>query len=213
MVIPNLILLLGLLWLVLVLPGWAAVDDRPESRVERYFQNLKSLRADFVQTVFDTDSRLLQVSSGHMVMQRPGRFRWDYQEPYEQIIVADGERLWLYDSDLEQVTVRQLDTALSATPLALLSGAAPIEEVFTVSDVVRQADLQWYELRPKEPQAEFKALRVAFRGEGLSAIELEDAFNQRTRLSFEQVERNVAIDPKLLRFVPPPGVDVVGDLP
>lgn len=129
------------------------------------------------------------------------------------MIVADGQRLWLYDKELQQVTVRVLDQALSATPLALLSGAAPIEEAFTVTSASKRDGLQWYELRPKEEQTEFKLLRVAFNGDTLKIIELEDAFNQRTRLSFEQLQPNVAIDPELLRFIPPKGVDVVGDVP
>jgi outer membrane lipoprotein carrier protein len=120
-------LVLGLL---LVSPAWAA-----PSPVQRYFQNLQSLRADFIQRVFDEQARVMQTSSGQMLMQKPGKFRWDYRTPAEQIIVADGERLWAYDVDLAQVTVRKLDQALSSTPLALLSGVAPIEETFTVGGV------------------------------------------------------------------------------
>lgn len=184
-----------------------------ESFVERYFGTLKSLQADFVQQVFDADFKLLETSSGQLFMQKPGRFRWNYKEPLEQIIVADGERLWHYDSELEQVTVRRLDAALGSTPLALLSGAAPIEEAFLVRPLTTQGELQWYELRPKDEQGDFKLLRVAFQGETLNTIELEDAFSQRTRLRFRRLERNVQIDPELLRFVPPAGVDVVGDVP
>lgn len=193
-----------------VAPGFARPAD---SLVQRYFENLESLRADFIQTVFDENDRPLETSSGRMVMQRPGRFRWDYHQPFEQVVVADGKRLWHYDSALEQVSVRRLDTALSATPLALLSGAAPIEKVFTVERMVSRQGLQWFELQPKDPRAEFQALRVAFRGDVLESIELEDVFNQRTRLTFRGLERNVAVDPALLRFEPPPGVDVVGDVP
>ena len=195
-------------WLALV-----AVGAQSDSQVERYFQNLKSLQADFVQTVFDESARPVQISKGRVYMQKPGRFRWDYREPSKQIIVADGKRLWLYDAELEQVTVRTLDKALSSTPLALLSGAAPIQDAFTVNAAGTRNGLQWYELHPKQEQNEFKLLRVAFNGDALQATELEDAFNQRTRLEFQGLQRNVAIDPALLRFVPPAGVDVVGDAP
>lgn len=181
--------------------------------VEQYFQNLKSLRADFVQTVFDDQSQLLQASSGRLHMQRPGRFSWDYTEPFPQMIVSDGERLWLYDSELEQVTVKRLDQALSATPMALLSGAAPIEETFIVGEKTAQNGLDWYQLTPKEQSSDFQALWVGFANEELSAIELHDNFGQRTRLSFERLERDVALDPALFVFIPPPGVDVVGDVP
>lgn len=194
--------------------GWSLTlpaQSAAQSPVLSYFQDLKSLRADFTQQVLDEDARIVQTSSGQMLMQKPGKFRWDYQKPAKQIIVADGERLWAYDVDLAQVTVRKLDTALSSTPLALLSGAAPIEDTFAVSPVRQVDGLNWYELTPQEPQPEFRLLRVAFKDEALVTLELEDSFGQRTRLDFEKLERNPDLDPALLKFTPPSGVDVVGD--
>jgi outer membrane lipoprotein carrier protein len=193
--------------LLLTPPVWAAAPGP----VQRYFQDLRSLRADFIQRVFDERSQLTQSSSGQMLMQKPGKFRWDYQKPAEQIIVADGERIWTYDVGLAQVTVRKLDQALSSTPLALLSGVAPIEDSFTVGNVRQQDGLNWYDLTPRQPQPEFRLLRVAFKGDALVSLELEDSFGQRTRLDFQKLERNPALDPALLKFTPPPGVDVVGD--
>jgi len=198
------VLMLGLMLAV------AAPAATPAS-VQRYFQNLQSLRADFIQRVFDERGRVMQTSSGRMLMRKPGQFRWDYQTPAEQVIVADGERLWAYDVDLAQVTVRKLDQALGSTPLALLSGAAPIEEAFTVGGARSRDGLDWYDLAPKQPQPEFRLLRVAFRGDALISLELEDNFGQRTRLDFQKLERNPTLDPALLKFTPPPGVDVVGD--
>ena len=181
------------------------------SPVQHYFHSLQSLRADFIQQVFDERGQVLQASSGQMLMRKPGQFRWDYRTPAEQVIVADGERLWAYDVALAQVTVRKLDQALGSTPLALLSGAAPIEEAFTVGGVRNRDGLDWYDLTPKQPQPEFRLLRVAFRGDTLISLELEDNFGQRTRLDFQKLERNPTLDPALLKFTPPPGVDVVGD--
>ena len=181
------------------------------SPVQHYFHSLQSLRADFIQRVFDERGQVLQASSGQMLMRKPGQFRWDYRTPAEQVIVADGERLWAYDVALAQVTVRKLDQALGSTPLALLSGAAPIEEAFTVGGVRNRDGLDWYDLTPKQPQPEFRLLRVAFRGDALISLELEDNFGQRTRLDFQKLERNPTLDPALLKFTPPPGVDVVGD--
>ena len=198
------LLILLLMW-PLAGPAWAATP------VQRYFQNLQSLRADFIQRVYDERGRVVQSSSGRMLMRKPGQFRWDYRTPAEQIIVADGERLWAYDVDLAQVTVRKLDTALSSTPLALLSGAAPIEETFEVGNVQTRDGLDWYDLTPKQPQPEFRLLRVVFKGDALVSLELEDHFGQRTRLDFQKLERNPTLDPALLKFTPPPGVDVVGD--
>jgi outer membrane lipoprotein carrier protein len=206
-VIRKLKLIVLTLGLALAMPALAAAP----SPVQRYFQSLQSLRADFIQRVFDERSRIVQSSSGRMLMQKPGKFRWDYRAPAEQTIVADGERLWAYDVDLAQVTVRKLDQALGSTPLALLSGAAPIEETFTVGGARGQDGLTWYELTPKQPQPEFRLLRVAFKGDALVTLELEDNFGQRTRLDFQKLERNPALDPALLKFTPPPGVDVVGD--
>lgn len=195
-----------LLILSLAEPAWA------EMRVQRYFQDLQSLRADFIQRVYDERAQIVQSSSGQMLMRKPGQFRWDYRTPAAQIIVADGERLWAYDVDLAQVTVRKLDTALSSTPLALLSGAAPIEEAFTVGDVRTRDGLDWYDLTPRQPQPDFRLLRVAFKGALLVSLELEDSFGQRTRLDFQKLERNPTLDSVLLKFTPPPGVDVVGDV-
>ncbi|NJN47261.1 MAG: outer membrane lipoprotein chaperone LolA [Candidatus Competibacteraceae bacterium] len=182
-----------------------------ETLVQRYFQELRSLSAEFEQQVFDDQSNPLETSSGRMVMQKPGRFRWDYAQPSEQVIVADGKRLWVYDIELEQITVRALDEALSATPLALLSGAAPIEDTFVVNSQEARDGLEWFVLLPKQEQPEFKQLSIGFKDEQLQVIELEDALNQRTRLTFAKLERNVAIDPTQFEFTPPPGVDVVGD--
>lgn len=198
---------------VAALWGFTAAGAASADFVKDYFRSLTSLQADFVQTVFDEKSRAVERSQGQMAMQKPGRFRWDYREPFAQVIVADGERLWLYDKELEQVTVRPLDEALSATPLALLSGAAPLEEAFKVAAVTSRDGLQWFELRPKTEQTEFNVLRIAFRGEALQVLELEDIFNQRTRLEFTQLSRNAEVDPALLHFTPPAGVDVVGEMP
>ncbi|MBL8259794.1 MAG: outer membrane lipoprotein chaperone LolA [Candidatus Competibacteraceae bacterium] len=196
--------------LVLVLLAALPVGATP-AQVQRYFRDLRSLQAEFTQRVYDEKARVVQSASGQMWMQKPGKFRWNYQAPAKQIIVADGERLWSYDVDLAQITVRKLDKALGSTPLALLSGAAPIEDSFTVDNARGEDGLTWYDLTPKQPQPEFRLLRVAFKGELLVALELEDGFGQRTRLDFQKLERNPELDADLLKFAPPAGVDVVGD--
>lgn len=195
--------------LALLLGAGPALADTP---VPRYFRDLASLTADFRQTVYDPKGQPAQVSSGQVWMQKPGRFRWDYREPTRQLIVADGSRLWIYDEGLEQVTVRKLDAALGATPLALLSGAAPIDEAFKVGAARNRDGLTWTELTPKAEASDFRLLRVGFQGDRLAAIELEDAFGGRTRLVFEHLQRNAAIDAERFRFVPPKGVDVIGDV-
>lgn len=188
-----------------------SVPARAEPSVTQYFHDLQSLQAGFTQRVSDAQGRLVQESAGSMAMQKPGRFRWDYTAPSPQTIVADGQRLWVHDPGLDQVTVRPLDAALGGTPLALLSGAAPIEDVFKVGPVQNRGGLSWYLLTPKDDGSDFKALRVGFRGDALAALELEDALGGRTRVEFSHLQRNGRVDPAQFRFTPPPGTDVIGD--
>ena len=186
--------------------------------LDRYLSALQTLQADFVQIVYAEDQQIIQESTGRMFMRRPGRFRWQYATPYEQIIVADGERFWLYDKDLEQITVRRIDQALSTAPLAVLSGAAAIEELFLVTKNYRADNQQWYELSPKQPSPEFNLLRLAFgnfsnqEAMQLRVVELEDNFQRRTRLTLTNVQLNTDLDPFLFRFIPPADVDIVGDI-
>lgn len=202
--------LLAIFWLSLCL--LAPAGGAEESLVKNYFRELRSLEGAFVQTVFDADAELIQASSGKVYMNKPGRFRWDYLEPFEQVIVADGARLWLYDKDLEQVTVRPMGDVLSATPLAVLSGVAPIDETFSISEPVEHGGLAWYELLPLVEDPEFTTLWVGFNQAGeLRTLELVDTFGQRTRLSFDDLTPNAPVASSLFEFEPPEGVDVVGD--
>ncbi len=182
-----------------------------DNQVDTYFRELRSLSAWFVQSVRDEKGDTIQVSSGKMFMQKPRKFRWDYTEPYLQTIVADGSRVWLYDKDLEQVTVRAMEEALSSAPLAVLSGVAPIAQSFVIRTSAERAGIRWYELIPRDKESEFSLLRLAFAAGQLVTIELEDALKQTTRLSLENVQRNVKLDNNLFIFKPPAGVDVVGD--
>lgn len=182
-----------------------------ETEVERYFGEMTALRAEFAQTVYDEQGRRLEQSSGTMYMQRPLRFRWDYRSPHQQLIVADGERLWLYDKGLEQVTVQPMDETLGATPLALLSGDRPLAEVFGIRQLPTSGRLQWYQLRPHEAEStDVSALRLAFADGELQVLEIEDVFQRRTRLALADVERDPMLDEDVFRFDPPAGVDVVG---
>ena len=142
---------------------------------------------------------------------RPGRFRWVYAKPVDQLIVGDGERVWIYDRDLSQVTVRKLSRALGSTPAALLAGDADIERAFALSDAGMRDGLEWLEARPKEAEAGFERVRMGFDAGGLQAMELVDHFGNTTRLRFSNLQRNPKIDPAEFRFEPPPGADVLGE--
>lgn len=170
------------------------------------------MRADFQQVVFDAKFNAVQQASGTLAMQRPGKFRWDYTMPYKQLIVADGIRLWVYDKDLEQVTVRFLDAALGNTPALLLSGGQFPAKSFAITELKSKGDdLYWLELVPTDQQASFTGVRLAFNSRHLAVMELLDGFGQTTRLNFTNMQYNPRIEPTVFRFTPPPDVDVIGE--
>jgi outer membrane lipoprotein carrier protein len=187
----------------------SAADEQALARVERAVAALDSVRAEFVQELFDPRSKTTQRATGTLSLKKPGRFRWDYEQP-AQVIVSDGERLWLYDADLEQVTVRRVGDTLSQTPAMLLSGQGRIRDGFTVHAAPRAEGLDWVRLVPKRADTDFRELRLGFSGDTLQRLEFDDKLNQRTRIELRRIERNARLDDSLFRFVPPPGTDVIG---
>jgi outer membrane lipoprotein carrier protein len=180
-------------------------------RFREFIRETQSARADFGQKVYDRERRLTQEARGTFSFQRPGRFRWATAQPYEQLIVGDGERVWIYDPDLRQVTVRSMGRALGATPAALLAGSAEAEQAFEIADVGRIAGLDWMEARPRDKDAGFERIRLGFGPAGIEAMELHDHFGQTTLLRFSNFTRNPPLDAGAFRFVPPKGVDVLGE--
>lgn len=180
-----------------------------EVALDRFLAEVTTLRADFTQSVVDADGETLQQVSGTLAVRKPGRFRWDYREPYVQVIVADGQDLWMYDEELAQVTVRALDRTLASTPAMLLSGSGDLRAHSEVVALDGAGGLAWVGLVPHERDTEFEAVRIGFRGEELAVMELVDGFGQTTRIEFTGVARNVEIDDGVFRFVPPPGADVI----
>jgi outer membrane lipoprotein carrier protein len=181
-------------------------------RVEAWLKSVDSLTADFVQVVRSRDDQISSRVTGRLSLVRPDRFRWDYRDPYVQVIVADGRKLWLYDADLEQVTVRPLEAGLGSTPAMLLSGAGSVGESFTGGPVERDGEWTWCRLVPKQRGSDFESVSLGFNGRGvLVAMQLVDKLGQRTELDFSDVAVNPKLDPELFRFVPPKGADVIGD--
>ncbi|HEU4458154.1 MAG TPA: outer membrane lipoprotein chaperone LolA [Methylibium sp.] len=168
----------------------------------------KSGRADFTQTVTSPDGAKTKKSTGSFEFLRPNRFRFDYAKPYAQTIVGDGQKVWLYDVDLNQVTVRPFDRALGSTPAALLAGGA-IDRDFDLKPLPDADGLQWAQALPKTKDGSFQSLKIGFKGPLLAAIEIVDAFGQRSRLDFKGFEANAAVPAERLRFSPPAGVDVI----
>ena len=191
-------------------PAHAAEDS--VARVDAYLAKVKTLSAKFVQVVRNRDGQITGRATGTLTLARPDRFRWDYQQPYQQVIVADGKRLWLYDADLDQVTVRPLAAGLGSTPAMLLSGSAAVSGSFTSGPVERDGDWTWYRLVPKAGGSDFETVSLGFDAKGrLVAMQLADKLGQRTELVFSDLELNGAVDGSRFEFKPPKGADVIGD--
>jgi outer membrane lipoprotein carrier protein len=198
--------LLVLLCLMPVLASAAATDA-----LKVFLTQTQTVKARFAQMVLDKNGKQLQQAQGVMQFSRPGKFRWDYQKPYEQVIVGDGSKLWIFDKDLNQVTVRKLDRALGSSPAALLSGSNDLERDFKLSNLGMDKGLDWLEALPKSRETVFERVRMGFGKSGLEAMELRDQFGQTTVITFADVERNPRIAADVFRFTPPQGADVISE--
>lgn len=196
------------LLLLFVSPGPQAGEAR--DRLDAFFSDVVTLDARFAQTVIDDLGEVIQESSGTVQLLRPGRFRWDYETPFKQLIVADGQYLWVYDSELAQATVRELGNALGAAPIMLLSQRRSVEADFVVLEEVAREGLEWVELQPKVRDTDFVRIRIGLDAEGIRQMDLTDQFGQRTIIRFEDLSLNVDIPASRFRFEVPPGVDVIG---
>lgn len=196
-----------LLSLTLAIPLVAHAEG--VERLKSFFQNTNSIRAHFHQTVLDNQGRKIQEVDGTMQLQRPGKFRWDYNKPYVQQIVGDGEKVWLFDPELNQVTVRALSKALGSSPAALLAGSKEMEKNFSLKDEGRQDDLEWVLATPKDKESGFEQVFLGFKNDVLQEMELHDSFGHMTIIEFSKLERNPKLAQQLFKFVPPAGADVV----
>jgi outer membrane lipoprotein carrier protein len=192
---------------VLALPAHGGGIDR----LNEFMSATQSATGEFEQRIYGRDGKVVQASRGTLAFFRPGKFRWAYVKPYPQLIVGDGARVWIYDEDLKQVTVRKLDQALGATPAALLAGANDALKAFVLKDDGAKDGLEWVEAIPREKESNFERIRMGFGFSGLERMDLTDSFGQTTELRFTGFQRNARVDPGLFRFVPPPGADVIGD--
>jgi outer membrane lipoprotein carrier protein len=193
--------------LLVAAPGDAATLERLRS----FVRETQTARADFMQTVTDRNGRVVQRASGDFAIARPGRFRWTVEKPYQQILVGDGERVWIYDPDLNQVVTRRNDRALGSTPAALLSGKEEVERAFDWRDLPPSDGLDWLGATPKEKESAFAEIRLGFDANGLAALEVTDNFGQRTHIGIFHLVRNPKLDAALFKFTPPKGADVVGE--
>ena len=192
--------------------GAVVAQSNSSARLDEFFQGLQTLQADFRQELRDSQGRLIETSKGTLWIRRPDRFRWDYAKPAEQVIVADGKRLWLHDVDLEQVTVKPLAQSLAGTPASLLSGADDLRGAFNVETTETKGTASIVTLSPKRSDTDFKRVRISFNGKQLDSMELSDTLGQSTLLEFSNVRRNAAVDDSRFVFTPPAGADVIGSL-
>lgn len=178
-------------------------------KFQQFLSGTAAGAATFDQKVFERGDKLIQQSTGQFVFSRPGKFRWTYDKP-KQVIVGDGEKVWIYDEDLRQVTARKLGNALSSTPAALLTGGAEVSKLFTLKEEGARDGVEWLEAKPRQSDTGFDRIRIGFRGDALAGMELFDQFGNRTALTFSALKRGPQ-DVSQFRFVPPKGVDVISD--
>ena len=177
--------------------------------LQRFFKDVHSYQATFKQVVLDEGLNTLQESSGTLWIERPDRFRWDYEIPFKQHIVGDGKQIWVYDEELQQVTVRPMKGALGYTPAILLAGGGKLTDNFTVKKLAKQGKLQWMEMIPKKNDGGFEDIRLGFEGNLLRQLEMIDGFGQTTRITMSNNRENSKISDSLFHFTPPKGVDVI----
>lgn len=186
-------------------------DAATLDRLRAFVRDTQTARAQFTQAVMVKDGRVSQPASGEFLLERPGKFRWTVAKPYKQLIVGDGQKVWIYDEDLNQVVVRRLGDALGATPAALLSGNQDVERAFTWQELSASDGLDWLSAKPISSETTFAEIRLGFDAKGLAALELLDAFGQRSVVRFTAFERNPKLPPSSFTFTPPAGADVIGD--
>jgi outer membrane lipoprotein carrier protein len=207
----------GALWalgiaaaLMLAAPARAGGSDQ----LRQFLSQTKTASGEFTQRVTGANARSgakVQTSSGKFTFQRPGKFRWIYEKPYEQVLVADGEKLYMFDKDLNQVTVKKLGAALPASPASILFGTNEFEREFEVKDDGTRDGLEWIDARPRKKDTTFERILLGFRDGLPAAMQLTDSFGQTTQLTFANVERNPKVDAQGFKFVPPAGADVLED--
>jgi outer membrane lipoprotein carrier protein len=200
--------LAALAFLVGALPADAATLDR----LRAFVRETQTARTQFTQTVVDKNGRAMKSANGTFELSRPGKFRWNVEKPYKQLLVGDGQRVWIFDEDLNQVVVRKVGEALGGTPAALLSGNQDVERAFEWKDLPAADGLEWLGATPISKEAAFTEIRLGFDAKGLAAVEIVDAFGQKSLVRFTNFERNPKFAPDTFRFTPPTGADVIGDV-
>ena len=202
-------LCLSAVLLLLSFPLYAAGGSI--AKLHAFLRDVKTLQASFTQQVLDANGKQVKQSTGTLSLKRPDRFRWDYAKPDGETIVADGRKLWIYDAQLQQVTVKSMSSNLATSPAVLLAGSNDVDKNFTVTDLGEKDGLAWVQLTPKVKDSDFDSVKLGFKDEDVSVMELKDNLGGLTRIEFDHLRRNPQVDDAEFNFTPPAGADVIGD--
>ena len=199
--------------MIVLVSTCAFAAEQAATPLDKYFDGLQTLRAQFTQSVKDAKGKAIDTTAGTLVVQRPGKFRWEVSPKSGsggQLLVADGKNVWFLDKDLDQVTVKPADAALSSTPAMLLSGAANLRDSFTLSSAGSREGLDWVLVEPRKPEADFRRALFGFSKGELRRMIIDDRLGQTATIELASVERNAKVDPQEVSFTAPNGADVIG---
>lgn len=197
--------------LLLIFMAPVQANDEVVQQLEHFLETTHSLSAEFNQTLVDQYGQALQKSEGKLSLQRPGKFRWDYTKPYPQNIISNGRKIWMYDSELEQVNVRPYDQLLASSPVKLLDNHKKLKEAFDIESLPDAEGQQWVLLRPRQKESDFSQMFIGMKNGQISSMRFKDNFNQMTSIVFTQLKLNPAFESSHFEFEAPAGTDVVGD--
>ena len=193
---------------ILLMSVCSYADSTPVQKLQEFISRAKNLQAEFTQTSLDEAGKVIQTSKGDFYLQQPGKFRWNYNQPYAQQIVSKDGKVWFYDADLEQLIIKKIDQSLGDTPALLLSGSVDLNEKYTIVMQREEGDIVWLKLTPKSMESSFKYILVGLKGDMLYGMELSDNFGQLTRIIFTNITMPKTLAPELFEFVAPEGTDV-----
>jgi len=194
--------------MMVLFSGYAYADPSAVQKLEGFIARAKNLQAEFTQTSLDESGKTMQTSHGVFYLQQPGKFRWNYKQPYAQQIVSKDGKVWFYDADLEQVIIKKIDQSIGDTPALLLSGSVNLTEKYTITSQGVKQGLLWIKLTPKSTQSSFKHILVGLKNDVLYGMELSDNFGQLTQIIFSDVKVPAKLEPGIFEFVAPKGTDV-----
>ncbi len=199
------------LFLSLCIAFYAVPIVAADNALSAFLDKLDSLQSSFTQTLVDENGQPLETSSGVLYLKQPGKFHWAYKDPYEQKIISDGESLWVYDVDLEQVTIRTMDETMEQTPAGIILGGTDIDAYFVQKNLGSIEGYDWIELTPRDPETQYNFIKLGFNGSNLGMMIIDDNLGQTTRIDFDQVNRNSTLDAGLFSLDLPANIDVIDE--